>query len=113
MCKTQRAGGLVSLAVAALLFFSAAPAQAECKGMRAFRGRIVKLDKAALTVQNDKDDKVTFTRAQRLAIVDRRGPGESASGWKDLRKNLLVSVCWKFDDDPPRAHRIVVQNEAD
>ncbi|MCP5055117.1 MAG: hypothetical protein GY937_00155 [bacterium] len=113
MRKTQRAGRLLSVAVAAVLFFSAAPADAECKGMRTFRGRIVKLEKAALTVQNKKDDKVTFTQARRLAIVDRRDRKEPATNWKQLQKNMLVSVCWKFDDEPPRAYKIIVQNEAD
>ncbi|MBW2393148.1 MAG: hypothetical protein JRG95_02670 [Deltaproteobacteria bacterium] len=113
MHETRRVAGLLSVAMAAALFFSAASAGAECTGMRAFRGRIVKIEKAALTVQNQKDDKITFARAERGAIVDRRSGTEPASSWADLQKNMLVSVCWKFDDDPPRAHKIVVQDDAD
>lgn len=117
MRKTRRNLGLLSLAVTAALSVSAAPAGADCAGMREFRGKILSFEStgkgAGLTVRNRDGDKVSFQKAEHVEVVDRRGGAKPATEWKGLNEDMYVSVCWSFDDTPPRAYKVTVRAKPD
>ena len=117
MGKGKRIAGLLSLALATMPVFAAAPAGADCAGMREFRGRIVKLEssgrKAGFTIENRSDDRVRFKKPKTVEFVDTRsadarGRAGPVARWGDLETGLYVSVCWKFTDSPSLAHKVIV-----
>ncbi len=113
MRKSKRNAGLLSLAWVATLALTAAPARADCRGMREFRGRIVKLERggkqAGFTIKNRRDDKVSFRKPSSVEFVDHRDRANPVGRWKDLETGMDVSVCWKFTDNPSLAHKVIVR----
>lgn len=91
------------LAVAALIAiaFAVAPGVASAQ-YREFSGRIDKINKKKMIVDNRKGDKVSFHR-----VDDGVVEGEKTS-WDKLKKKDWVTVSWKFTDKPRLAYKIVV-----
>jgi hypothetical protein len=91
---------LAALAAASLL---AGPSLASDL-YREFSGRIDKINKKKMIVDNRQGDKVSFIQIDTTEVS-----GEGKSSWKELRKKDWVTVSWKFIDKPRKAYKIVVQ----
>ncbi len=70
--------------------------------MREFTGRIDKIKKKKLIVDNRMGDKVSFVKVDETEVK-----GEKKS-WKKLKKGDWVTVSWKFIDKPRKAYVVVV-----
>ncbi len=93
--------GIFSLFVAAALL--AAPLAGA--DMREFTGRIDKIKKKKMIVDNRQGDKVSFIKVDETVVE-----GEKTD-WKKLKKKDWVTVSWKFVDKPRKAYKIVVLPE--
>ncbi len=89
-----------ALFVAALL---TAPSMASAQ-MREFSGRIDKVSKKKMIVDNRMGDKVSFVPIDSTVVE-----GEGKTEWDDLKKKDWVTVSWKFVDKPRKAYKVVVQ----
>ncbi len=87
----------VLFATAALVGSSLATAQ-----MREFSGRIDKVNKKKMIVDNRQGDKVSFIPVESTVVE-----GEKSS-WKALKKKDWVTVSWRFIDKPRKAYKVVV-----
>ena len=81
-------------------------AQAQAQ-MREFTGRVDKVKKKKLIVDNRMGDKVSFVQADETEVK-----GEKKS-WKKLKKGDWVTVSWKFVDKPRKAYIVVVLPDKD
>jgi hypothetical protein len=79
---------------------------------REFTGRVDKINKKKLIVDNRMGDKVTFERLKGTTIEDTRGDAGDKKGkreaWKDLKTQDWVTVHWKMMDKPRKAYKIIV-----
>ncbi len=71
--------------------------------MRKFTGRIDRISKSKMIVDNRMGDKVSF-----VPVDDTKVSGEGKSTWKDLKKDDWVTVSWKFVDKPRKAYEVEV-----
>lgn len=83
---------------AALLIPSLASAQ-----MREFTGRIDKINKKQMIVDNRMGDKVKFVYAKKETVVE-----GTKTEWRKLKTKDWVTVSWKFVDNPRKAYKVVV-----
>lgn len=90
---------LALLAAATLVLPSLASAQ-----MREFSGRIDRVSKKKMIVDNRMGDKLQFVPAEAVEVS---GEGDK-SEWGDLKKGDWVTVSWKFVDNPRKAYVVVV-----
>lgn len=79
----------------------APPAVAQAQ-MREFTGRIDKVKKKKLIVDNRMGDKVSFVKVDETEVK-----GEKDT-WKKLKKGDWVTVSWKFVDKPRKAYIVLV-----
>ena len=94
----------LTLVAAVLLTLSALVAAGSVSAqMREFTGRIDKISKKKMIVDNRMGDKVSFVPADGTAVE-----GEGKAEWKDLKKKDWVTVSWKMIDKPRIAYKIVV-----
>ncbi|MGI9592666.1 MAG: hypothetical protein ACR2P8_14955 [Myxococcota bacterium] len=89
--------GIVLLALVALLLPGMAAAQ-----MREFRGKVDKINKRPVIVDNRMGDKLRFKPADDVVVE-----GEK-DAYKRVKKNDWVIVSWKMVDNPRVAYKIVV-----
>ena len=89
--------GIVLLALVALLVPGLAAAQ-----MREFRGKVDKINKRQVIVDNRMGDKLRFKPADDVVVE-----GEK-DAYKRVKKNDWVIVSWKMVDNPRVAYKIVV-----
>lgn len=82
----------------ALAFASSASAQ-----YREFTGKIDKINKQQMIVDNRMGDKVAFERQDDAAVA-----GQDKKKWGDLKKNDWVTVHWKMTDKPRKAYKVDV-----
>ena len=87
---------LVAL-IAPLLVASSALAQT-----REFTGKVDKIGKDELIVDNRMGDKVKFLKIESTTVE-----GEK-NDWKRVKKNDWVTVHWKMIDKPRKAYKVVV-----
>ncbi len=73
--------------------------------MREFSGRIDKIKKDKMIVDNRQGDKVPFVQVDETVVE-----GEK-SEWKDLKKKDWVTVSWKMVDKPRKAYKVVVSQK--
>jgi hypothetical protein len=100
MRKTTQQFVLIAVSIflaSALLAPSLAGAE-----MREFSGRIDKIKKGKMIVDNRQGDKVPFIKVDETVVE-----GEK-SKWKDLKKKDWVRVYWKMVDKPRKAYTVVV-----
>jgi len=90
------AGALI--AVALLVAPSLVSAQ-----MRTFTGRIDRISKKKMIVDNRMGDKVSFVPTETTEVS-----GEGKAEWKDLKNKDWVTVHWKFVDKPRKAYKVEV-----
>jgi hypothetical protein len=86
--------------VVAALVLGSSLAQAQ---MREFTGRIDRVSKKRMIVDNRMGDKVSFVPAEKTEVT-----GEGKTEWKELKKKDWVTVSWKFVDKPRKAYKIHV-----
>ena len=91
-----------TLAVALL-----APSLASAQ-MRTFTGRIDKVNKKQMIVDNRMGDKVKFVYAKKETAVE-----GTKTAWKKLKSKDWVTVSWLFKDNPRKAYKIVVFEKDD
>jgi hypothetical protein len=89
---------LVLAAVAVLMAPSMATAQ-----MREFTGRIDRVNKKKMIVDNRMGDKVSFVPVETTEVS-----GEGKEKWKDLKNKDWVTVSWKMIDKPRKAYKVEV-----
>ncbi len=70
---------------------------------RQFKGRIDKIDKKQLILDNRKGDKVKFMKVDETVVE-----GEGKATWDDLKKGDWATVDWKFIDKPRKAYKVMV-----
>ena len=79
---------------------------------REFTGKVDKINKKKLIVDNRMGDKVTFERLKGTEVEDTRSEAGKKKGkreaWKDLKKEDWVTVQWKMMDKPRKAYKVVV-----
>jgi hypothetical protein len=83
--------------VAPLLLPGSAAAQT-----REFTGKVDKISKSEVIVDNRMGDKVKFEKLDSTAVE-----GEKKD-WKSVKKNDWVTVHWKMADKPRKAYKVVV-----
>lgn len=89
--------GVASFALVALLLPGLATAQ-----MREFKGKVDKISKREIIVDNRMGDKLKFNPDKKVVVE-----GEKDS-YKRVKKNDWVVVSWKMMDNPRVAYKIVV-----
>jgi len=93
---------LVTLAALVALLapiFVAAGASAQ---MREFTGKVDKISKKEMIVDNRMGDKVKFEKLDSTTVE-----GEKKD-WKNVKKNDWVTVQWKMIDKPRKAYKVTV-----
>jgi hypothetical protein len=97
--------GLLALAalVIPLAFSGVASAQ-----YRDFSGKIDKISKKKMIVDNRMGDKVAFDRVKTTEVEDSSGGEKPKKAWKDLKNDDWVTVQWKMMDKPRKAYKVVV-----
>jgi hypothetical protein len=98
--------GLV-LAAAILVVGLLAPSLASAQ-MREFTGRIDKVNRKQMIVDNRMGDKVKFVYAKGETVVE-----GTKTEWKKLKQKDWVTVSWKFVDKPRKAYKVVVFEKKD
>jgi hypothetical protein len=70
--------------------------------MREFTGKVDKITKSKLIVDNRKGDKVSF-----VPVDDTEVTGEKTE-WDAIKKDDWVTVSWKMIDKPRKAYKVHV-----
>jgi len=94
------ATGIAVSMLAVLLLPAVASAQ-----MREFKGKVDRITKRELIVDNRQGDKLRFKPADDVAVE-----GEKDK-WERVKKNDWVIVSWKMMDNPRIAYKVVVLPE--
>ena len=100
MLRMLRNFALIVLVLAAVPVVLSAPALAQ---YREFSGKVDKINKKKIFVDNRMGDKVSFVRVDETVVE-----GEKTE-WDKIRKNDWVSVSWKFVDKPRKAYKVIVK----
>jgi len=79
------------------------PSMAVADTMREFTGRIDRVSKKKMIVDNRMGDKVSFVPIDTTEVS-----GEGKETWKDLKKKDWVTVSWKMIDKPRKAYKVEV-----
>jgi hypothetical protein len=96
-------GLVLFLVVAPLAGASLAGAEeTEEAGYREYAGRIHEIGDQRLVVDNRTGHKLSFRRLPNTKVSGAK------AAWDELERRDWVTVFWKFDDQPPKAHRIEV-----
>ena len=78
---------------------------------REFTGKVDKINKKKMIVDNRMGDKVTFERLKETKVEDTSGGEEPKSKWKDVKNDDWVTVKWKMMDKPRKAYEVIVLPE--
>ena len=106
---TRRVAGI---ALAAFLLPMAVPGVAAAQ-YREFTGRVDKINKQKLIVDNRMGDKVSFDRVDDMKLEDVSGGDKPKKTWKDLEREDWITVKWKMVDKPRKAHEVIVLPKKD
>jgi hypothetical protein len=91
---------ILALAIGGVLMV---PSMAVADKMREFTGRIDRVSKKKMIVDNRMGDKVSFVPIDTTEVS-----GEGKETWKDLKKKDWVTVSWKMIDKPRKAYKVEV-----
>jgi hypothetical protein len=91
---------ILILAAGAVL---AVPSSAMADPTREFTGRIDRVNKKKMIVDNRMGDKVSFVPVETTEVS-----GEGKETWKDLKQKDWVTVSWKMIDKPRKAYKVEV-----
>jgi len=97
----MRRFSVLIVALAALLAPLFVPGYASAQ-MREFTGKVDRISKEEVIVDNRMGDKVKFEKLDSTEVA-----GEK-SEWKKVKKNDWVTVSWKMIDKPRKAYKLVV-----
>ena len=75
---------------------------------REFTGKVDKINKKKMIVDNRMGDKVTFERIKETKIDDTSGGEDPKSKWSDVKSDDWVMVRWKMMDKPRKAYEVIV-----
>jgi hypothetical protein len=100
MLRMLRRFGLIALVLVAVPVVLAGPALAQ---YREFTGKVDKVTKDKIFVDNRMGDKVSFSRVDATVVE-----GEKTE-WDKIKKDDWVSVSWKFTDKPRKAYKVLVK----
>src|SRR5262245_11195178 len=92
---------LLAVALAVLLAPLALSGVASAQ-TREFTGKVDKISKTEVIVDNRMGDKVKFEKLDSTTVE-----GEKKE-WKNVKKNDWVTVHWKMIDKPRKAYKVVV-----
>lgn len=106
--RTARRIGWLVLAAFVLPLALASSAQA-----REFTGKVDKINKKKVIVDNRMGDKVTFERVKETEVTDESGGEKPKEDWKDVKKGDWVTVHWEMMDKPRKAYKVIVLPEKD
>ena len=98
MHKVRRIALIAAFALALPLVWSSA-AQAQ---YREFTGKVDKITKKKIFVDNRMGDKVSFVKVDETVVE-----GEKTE-WKKIKKSDWVTVSWKMMDKPRKVYKLVV-----
>ena len=93
---------LVSIAAAVALLAPVLVATSASAQMREFTGKVDKISKQEVIVDNRMGDKVKFEKIDTTSVE-----GEKKD-WKNVKKNDWVTVQWKMIDKPRKAYKLTV-----
>ena len=93
---------LVSAAAAFALVVPLVAATSASAQMREFTGKVDKISKSEMIVDNRMGDKVKFEKLDSTQV-----DGEKKD-WKNVKKNDWVTVQWKMIDKPRKAYTVTV-----
>ena len=96
----RREAVIVLAAVLAAVLIAPSLASAQ---MREFTGRIDRVNKKKMIVDNRMGDKVSFVPIDATEVS-----GEGKEKWKDLKNKDWVTVSWKMVDKPRKAYKVEV-----
>jgi hypothetical protein len=99
MSKVVRRIALIALVAMALPL--AIPSLAAAQ-YREFSGKVDKITKSKLIVDNRMGDKVSFVKVDGTVVE-----GEKTE-WEKVKKNDWVTVSWKMIDKPRKAYKVLV-----
>ena len=98
---------LMILAATVLFVAASAPSSVSAQ-MREFTGRIDKINKKQMIVDNRMGDKVKFVYAKGETVVE-----GTKTSWKKLKNKDWVTVSWKFIDKPRKAYKVIAFEKED
>jgi hypothetical protein len=105
----MKARGRLARALALALFVLAlATAGVASAQYREFTGKINRIGKSTLIVDNRMGDKLQFERVEETRITDERDVKKRKASWADLKKNDWVTVHWRMMDKPRKAYEVIV-----
>ena len=101
---------LMALVVPALAWAQEAPAApaAECgefDGYRNFYGKVDRISKKELILDNRQGDKLKFQPAKEVEVVGTK------TDWDRVKKNDWAIAAWKMSDNPRVAYKLCVKPE--
>ena len=97
----MRRYSILMVALVALLAPAVLPSSAGAQ-TREFTGKVDKISKSEVIVDNRMGDKVKFEKLDSTTVE-----GEKKE-WKNVKKNDWVTVHWKMIDKPRKAYKVVV-----
>lgn len=105
----MKARGRLARALALALFaLPVATASVASAQYREFTGKINRIGKSALIVDNRMGDKLQFERVEETRVSDERDVKKRKTSWADLKKDDWVTVHWKMMDKPRKAYEVIV-----
>ena len=99
MLRMLRSFALIVLVLAAVPLVLTGPAVAQ---YREFSGKVDKISKKKIYVDNRMGDKVPFIKVDETVVE-----GEKTE-WGKIKKGDWVRVSWKFVDKPRKAYKVMV-----
>ncbi len=75
---------------------------------REFTGKVQKINKKKMIVDNRMGDKVAFERVGETKVDDTSGGDEPKASWGDLKSHDRVTVRWMMMDQPRKAYEVIV-----
>ena len=100
MSKFVRRFALVALTALALPLLASGTASAQ---YREFSGKVDKITKKKLFVDNRQGDKVSFVKVDETKVEGTR------ASWEEIKRNDWVTVSWKMMDKPRKAYIVKVK----
>ncbi len=75
---------------------------------REFTGRVQKINKKKMIIDNRMGDKLAFERLEETKVGDTSGADKPKAKWNDLKSDDWVTVRWKMMDQPRKAYEVIV-----
>lgn len=105
MRRIARRIALIALVAFVLPIATAGVASAQ---YREFTGKIQRINRGKMIVDNRMGDKVTFHRLKETQVEDSSGEDKKKERWDDLKGDDWVTVKWKMIDKPRKAYEVIV-----